>query len=100
MFSHSHFPQLLYAGSWVYASDPWCELITLKERFMCEKVILQYIGFVKTHMRMVEKGNHAGTAREGKFLYQVHNYGSFVGCIFLFYVLRLLKQRGNIKCDV
>ena len=72
--------QLLYAGSWAYASDLWHELVVHRKKFMCEKVILQYIGFVKTHMKMVEKGKHAGTAREGKFFYQVSICSLFAGC--------------------
>ena len=47
---------------------------------MCEKVILHYIGFVKNHMKKVENGKHAGTAREGKFFYQVSICYLFPGC--------------------
>ena len=38
---------------------------------MSEKVILQYIGFVKTHKKLIEGGKHSGTPRERKLFYQV-----------------------------
>ena len=42
-----------------------------RELFMSEQVILQYIGFVKTHMKIIAKGKHAGKPREGKIFYHV-----------------------------
>ena len=43
---------------------------------MTEHVILQYIGFVMTHMKIIESGKHASTPREGKLFYHVsvHSY--------------------------
>ena len=38
---------------------------------MSEKVIIQYQGFVQTHMSIIESGKHAGTPREGKIFYHV-----------------------------
>lgn len=38
---------------------------------MSEKVILQYIGYVQTHMGMIMSGKYAGTPREGKVFYHV-----------------------------
>ena len=38
---------------------------------MSEKVILQYIGFIKTHMKLINSGKHTGTPRERKLFYQV-----------------------------
>jgi len=38
---------------------------------MTEHVILQYIGFVMTHMKIIESGKHANTPREGKLFYHV-----------------------------
>ena len=38
---------------------------------MSEKVILQYIGFIKTHMKLIHSGKHTGTPRERKLFYQV-----------------------------
>lgn len=40
---------------------------------MSEKVILQYIGFIKTHMKLFASGKHSGTPRERKLLYQVYH---------------------------
>lgn len=42
-----------------------------KEKFMSEKVILQYQGFVQTHMSIIERGKHDGAPREGKIFYHV-----------------------------
>jgi hypothetical protein len=42
-----------------------------RERFMTEKVILQYLGYVKTHMKLIEGGKHTGTPREPKLFYHV-----------------------------
>ena len=38
---------------------------------MSEKVILQYLGYVQTHMNIIESGKHSGTPREGKIFYHV-----------------------------
>ena len=42
-----------------------------KHSFMSEKVILQYIGFVKTHKKLIDSRKHTGTPRERKLFYQV-----------------------------
>ena len=38
---------------------------------MTEKVILQYLGYVKTHMKLIEGEKHKGTPREQKLFYHV-----------------------------
>ena len=38
---------------------------------MSEKVVLQYIGFIKTHMKLIESRKHIGTPRERKLFYQI-----------------------------
>ena len=62
---------MLFAEQLDYTSDYWQQLITHKTSFMSEKVVLQYLGFVKTHMKMIEGRKHEGTPREHKFFYQV-----------------------------
>ena len=47
------------------------ELQANRECFMTEKVILQYLGYVKTHMKLIEGGKHTGTPREPKLFYHV-----------------------------
>ena len=42
---------------------------------MSEQVILQYIGFIETHMNIIRKGKHSGKPREGKVFYQVRSHG-------------------------
>lgn len=63
--------QMLYSDKVEYASQLWKELSSQRRRFMTEQVVLQYIGFVQTHMNMIKKGTHKGTPRERKFFYQV-----------------------------
>ena len=50
-------------------------LTASREFFMSEQVILQYIGFIETHMSIIRKGKHSGKPREGKVFYQVRNEG-------------------------
>jgi len=38
---------------------------------MTEHVILQYIGYVMTHIKIIESGKHSNTPREGKLFYHV-----------------------------
>ena len=38
---------------------------------MSEKVVMQYIGFIKTHMELIESRKHISTPRERKLFYQV-----------------------------
>ena len=38
---------------------------------MSEQVVLQYVGFVQTHMNIIKKGKHSGKPREGKIFYNV-----------------------------
>lgn len=49
-------------------------LTAQRDLFMSEQVILQYIGFVRTHMNIIKKGKHAGKPREGKILYHVSDW--------------------------
>ena len=63
--------QLLFSGQEEYSSELWKQLTTQCNLFMSEKVVLQYIGFVKTHMKLIERGKHKGTPRERKLFYQV-----------------------------
>ncbi len=61
----------MFAEGIEYSSPLWDELIPLKESFMSEKVILQYIGFVKTHRKLIDSQKHIDTPRERKLFYQV-----------------------------
>ena len=54
-----------------YCSDLWKTLNENKEKFISEEVILQYIGFVKTHMKLIQTKKHSGTPRERKIFYNV-----------------------------
>lgn len=63
--------ELLFAERVDYSSSYWQQLKDHKQLFMSEKVILQYIGFVKTHKKLIEGGKHSGTPRERKLFYQV-----------------------------
>ena len=55
----------------MYSSEEWCELVAHRHLFMSEKVVLQYIGYIKTHMQRLSSGKHSGTARERKIFYSV-----------------------------
>lgn len=54
-----------------YSSDYWKMLLQHKDSFMSEKVILQYVGFVKTHKKLIDSRKHLATPRERKLFYQV-----------------------------
>lgn len=54
-----------------YCSDLWRALNEHKDKFLSEEVILQYIGFIKTHMKLIRTKKHSGTPRERKILYNV-----------------------------
>lgn len=38
---------------------------------MSEKVILQYIGFIKTHKKLIDSKKHMGKPRDRKLFYQI-----------------------------
>ena len=59
----------MFAEEVLHGSEAWATLIENKERFLSEKVVLQYIGYIKTHMQRAK--SHAGTPRERKILYSV-----------------------------
>ena len=61
----------MFADGIEYSSPLWDELTPFKESFMSEKVILQYIGFVKTHRKLIDSRKHIDTPRERKLFYQV-----------------------------
>jgi hypothetical protein len=63
--------ELIHAREMYYSSAYWNELLKYSESFMSEKVVLQYIGFVKTHMKLIYGKKHIGTPRERKLFYQV-----------------------------
>ncbi len=69
--THARTPQMVFAEDLLYESEAWKALTSQREKFMSEKVILQYLGFVGTHMAVIESGKHAGTPRERKVFYQV-----------------------------
>ena len=46
-----------------------------RTRFLSEKVILQYLGYIQTHMAIVEKGKLRGQPQEAKKLYSVRGEG-------------------------
>lgn len=49
----------------------WNVLVAERERFVSEKVVLQYIGYIKTHLHRLQSGKHSGSARERKIFYHV-----------------------------
>ena len=49
-----------------------------RELFMTEQVILQYIGFVNTHMNIIRKRTHAGKPKEGKIFYHVSAFHGII----------------------
>jgi hypothetical protein len=63
--------EMLFSDDLTYESATWKKLQANRERFMTEKVILQYLGYVKTHMKLIEGGKHTGTPREPKLFYHV-----------------------------
>ena len=63
--------ELVFAEELLYMSEPWKELAQKKELFMSEKVILQYAGYIKTHMKIIKSKKHSGTPRERKIFYSV-----------------------------
>lgn len=63
--------ELIFAESLLYASESWQRLVENKELFLSEKVLLQYAGYVKTHMKIIESKKHSGTPRERKIFYSV-----------------------------
>ncbi|XP_062516579.1 uncharacterized protein LOC134191942 isoform X2 [Corticium candelabrum] len=63
--------ELLFSDNFAYESTAWKDLRAKREQFMTEKVILQYLGYVKTHMKLIEGEKHKGTPREQKLFYHV-----------------------------
>ena len=55
----------------LYTSEAWQALTQHKLMFLSEKVILQYVGYVKTHMKIIRSKKHSGTPRERKIFYNV-----------------------------
>lgn len=63
--------QILFAEDWFYCSPEWEELVAQKHRFLSETVILQYVGYIKTHLSRIKSGKYADTPREKKIFYSV-----------------------------
>ena len=55
----------------LYVSEAWNRLAQHKHLFLAEKVILQYSGYIKTHMKIIKSKKHSGTPRERKIFYNV-----------------------------
>lgn len=55
----------------LYVSDAWRRLAKHKQLFLSEKVLLQYSGYIKTHMKIIKSKKHCGTPRERKIFYNV-----------------------------
>lgn len=64
--------ELVCAKGLLYTSEAWQKLAEHKQLFLSEKVILQYAGYVKTHMKIINSKKHSGTPRERKIFYNVH----------------------------
>lgn len=54
-----------------YSSHYWQQLVPHKRSFMSEKVILQYIGFIKTHKKLIDSKKHIDKPRDRKLFYQI-----------------------------
>lgn len=63
--------ELVFAKSLLYTSEAWQKLTEQKQLFLSEKVILQYAGYVKTHLKIIKNKKHSGTPRERKIFYNV-----------------------------
>ena len=69
-----HPSQMVFAGdSLYYTSELWKELTQHRDKFMSEEVIYQYLGYIKTHTKLLPK--HAGLPRERKLFYSVSTLG-------------------------
>ena len=65
--------ELVFAGleGLLYVSEAWKRLTQHKQLFLSEKVLLQYSGYIKTHMKIIKSKKHSGTPRERKIFYNV-----------------------------
>ncbi|KAL5460428.1 hypothetical protein EMCRGX_G033875 [Ephydatia muelleri] len=63
--------ELVFADNITYATEDWKRLVEKKELFLSEQVILQYQGYVKTHLGLIEGGKHTGKPKERKLFYHV-----------------------------
>lgn len=63
--------ELVFAQGLLYTSEAWRKLTEQKQLFLSEKVIIQYAGYVKTHMKIIKSKKHSGTPRERKIFYNV-----------------------------
>lgn len=63
--------ELIFAEDLLYMSEAWQQLTEHKLLFLSEKVILQYSGYIKTHMKIIKSEKHSGTPRERKIFYNV-----------------------------
>lgn len=70
--------ELVFAEGLLYVSEAWQRLAENKKLFLSEKVVLQYSGYIKTHMKIIRSKKHSGTPRERKIFYNVrialHNW--------------------------
>ena len=57
----------------LYVSEAWKRLVQHKQLFLSEKVLLQYSGYIKTHMKIIKSRKYSGTPRERKIFYNVSN---------------------------
>ena len=63
--------ELVFADNIAYATEDWKRLVEKKDLFLSEQVILQYQGYVKTHLGLIEGGKHTGKPKERKLFYHV-----------------------------
>ena len=66
--------ELVFAEGLLYMSELWKQLTANKELFLSEKVILQYCGYIKTHMKIIQSKKHFGAPRERKIFYNVSHF--------------------------
>lgn len=69
--------EMLYTDKMCYVSGPFNELMKKKKRFLSRKVIKQYLGYMQSQMRRLEKGQ------------SMHTTGGEYNSKFAFHFLRL-----------
>lgn len=92
----------MFAKEWFYISPEWEELVAERQSFLSEKVILQYVGYVKTHMSRIKSGKYRDTPREKKIFYSVRDCYSDGLCGMVTVWASLMGgevERGKVNFD-
>ena len=72
-------------------------LVDKKELFLSEQVILQYLGYVKTHLGHIEGGKHTGKPKEKKLFYHVSTTGREITEQGLIYAFHMHTRTGTAQ---